>query len=921
MSKNPAIEAWIKRLKETDLLELADRLNLKRAKGKNSNFKSPHHDDKSASLSIDRNKGWKDWSTDQSGGAIDLVMYVLGCEFMDACNIIGGWFGLPKPPPEAKAPVKKTTAEYIADNCFADTKPVVQYLSGRCIADNVINAALKKRSVGFNAYKSKNVSEGQAGHGGPAAAFIVRHPVTGQVVAVDLRYLSPELNGNVKTQCQGEKYGYYWTSDPARLRQAQTVYIVESPVNALSVETAIHNEKTAALAIRGTANVTNIDWTFLRGKRVLIALDHTDKINEQTGKRPGLAAAWQLSEILTAHDISSMFVDMQDWDEGEDINDLLQREDEQETARLLRKLEGWIIPGMPGGGERTKGCGRIWLPSHDYAEYWRFRATEDFTRYVSEWKDVTDDAGETNRKEDLSDLCSFRVAGISRLQVQGHLATINGTPDNVPDVVFGVSCQTARHGAILQRKVVRDDKLFNVEWWKTAFGAIWNPGRFSRMINILERSAGLGARNVANFIGVAWKDGSLAVLEGQDCFFVEPEKQCLYHNLIFPRGTRQQARKVIEAYQTTFADNVAAIPLVWALGGHLKVILGFWPHFSMQADKGAGKSKLLERMQATLGFQMLSGQMLKTDHRRRASASYTTHPVGWDEFSKLPKAVLSDIDALLQSTYRFEFTRIGAALTPFLLCAPVLLAGEEVDVESLQSKICRSSLTVARQGPLLPHDLPQFPVYDWLQFIVSHDPHKISEDHTEWQKYCKTCARTAEGDATASRMIENYAAILLTWAMLCRFSGIGEEEAMRGQFIDDCIAEMNKHLADTDGTRLPWVWIMEILLSEIDAKRYEHPYGWERVDNEWMLWIRPSHVMDHISTAPHLKTKFDALPVKTGRIFKRQLLASGAVPKDMEDRERTLDGKRTAHLTGISLTKLEALGLYATPDEERKRAA
>jgi hypothetical protein len=67
-------------------------------------------------------------------------------------------------------------------------------------------------------------------------------------------------------------------------------------------------------------------------------------------------------------------------------------------------------------------------------------------------------------------------------------------------------------------------------------------------------------------------------------------------------------------------------------------------------------------MQATLAFQVLSGQMLKTD-RRRALASYTSHPVGWDESSRLPKATFSDIDGLLQSTCRFEFTRAGATLT------------------------------------------------------------------------------------------------------------------------------------------------------------------------------------------------------------------------------------------------------------------
>lgn len=352
---------------------------------------------------------------------------------------------------------------------------------------------------------------------------------------------------------------------------------------------------------------------------------------------------------------------------------------------------------------------------------------------------------------------------------------------------------------------------------------------------------------------------------------------------------------------------------MWALGAHLKAVLGFYPHFQMQAEKGSGKSKLLETMQSALAFQVLSGQMLKTDHRRRASVSYTSHPVGWDEFSKLPKNTLSEIDGLLQSTYRFEFTRIGASLTPYLMCAPVLLAGEEVDVASLQSKICRASLTAAKQGPLIPHDLPQFPVWQWLQFLAGQTPDHVQALHQERLAFCRQHSRASSTDTTARRMMENYAAILMAWELLCSFAKINPAQ---GQFIEDLTREMNEHIADTDGMRLPWVWIMEILLSEIDANRFEHPFMWDRFKHEngkieTVLFLRPGHVMDHLSTAPHLRAKFDALPIKTARVFKQQLMASGVVLT--EDAERTIRGKRTAHLAGISLQSLERLGLYAAP--------
>ncbi|WP_011298355.1 toprim domain-containing protein [Cupriavidus necator] len=921
--QNPALRSWFDQLKrDIDLHDLAVRLDLRRS-GAKGNYHSPHHADSNPSLSIfDNGRAWKDWSTETGGSCIDLVRHCLPevAGPLDAAKLLGDWYGMPMPDREPRSlPTKKSTEEYIAERVRVDPAPAVAYLASRGIDETVTRRAIKAGTVGWNTWHSQKVPAGEGGHGGAAAAFIVREAGTGRVVAVDLRYADPALNGNVKTQCHGEKLEYGWTADAMRLRRAHTVYIVESPINALSVESCNLPDGCAAFAIRGIANADKIDWAFLHGKRVLIALDHTDAVNERTGQRAGLAAAWTLSEALTAADIGSMFVDMQDWEEGEDINDVLQQHGADELTKRLKRLESWLIPGMPGGGDHMEGTRRIFLPSHDFAVYWRFRVKEDFTQYVEKYKEGEGDDGQPRRTEDIGDLCSFRIAGFSRLRIQSHLATINGTPDNQPETVFGISAQVPRHGAVLQREVVGNDKLYNHEWWRGKFGHIWLPAQFSRMVTVLERAADLGARDVVNFVGLAWRGGELAALEGSDCYFMEPQKQCLYYNMTFPRGTRQNARAVVAAYQATFRDNAAAIGLVWALGAHLKTVLGFYPHLQMQAEKGSGKSKLLESLQTTLAFQVLSGQMLKTDHRRRASVSWTSQPVGWDEFSKLPKAVLSDIDGLLQSTYRFEFTRVGAALTPYLMCAPVLLAGEEVDVQSLQSKICRTSLAVKKQGEIIPHSLPQFPMWEWLQFLAAIEPARIRDLHAAFLAECVKRGRAEASDATARRMMENYAAVMTAWALLAEFAEIDVDQ---GSFVDDLVAEMNAHMAETKGTRLPWVWIMEILLSELDAGRYQYPHCWDMVPadgagREMALFLRPSHVMDHISTAPHLRTKFDSLPVKTARVFKQQLLQSGVVAahggKLMEDVEKRIFNRRHGHMTALSVAKLEQLGLYATP--------
>jgi len=48
-------------------------------------------------------------------------------------------------------------------------------------------------------------------------------------------------------------------------------------------------------------------------------------------------------------------------------------------------------------------------------------------------------------------------------------------------------------------------------------------------------------------------------------------------------------------------------------------------------------------------------------------------------------------------------------MTEYLLSAPVLLAGEDVPVDSLLGKVVRTQLS-GRRGDLLPQNLPRFPV-------------------------------------------------------------------------------------------------------------------------------------------------------------------------------------------------------------------
>jgi len=893
--------------------DVADRLGLVRPHSK-GNYRSPHHDDKAPSLSI-RDHSWKDFSgaDEDKGSVIDLVMYVRGCEFVEAVKWLRQEFNMPEDPKPGKGqPAKqKSMAEWIADKCREKAILARDYLiEQRKLLPEVVDRAIKCGAVGFNDWHAEDKKPGEALYGGPAAAFIVRSMNPGHVMAVDTRYLDPELNGGVKTQCLGEREGHCWFVDLRSLQKAHTVVIVESPINALSVECA-GIPGTVGLASRGLSNVDAMDWRFLIGKRVIICMDNDEPQPKRGNIRPGLDAAWRLYENLTAVNIACQLVDHVPWDERgyNDLNEIMQEEGATGVKRALQDIEPWAIAGLPGPKKEEgfrAGKSRCWLPDHDINQYWKFRVKPDFTSFTKIKKDE-----DGNEQLVFQDVAGFRIADISRVRIQSATATMSGEKDNQPNTVFSVSVQAPRHGPNLVRRVFEDERLHNVDQWRK-FGAIFAPQQLMRLINILERTADLGAREAVNFVGLAWQDGKPVVNEGPDTYFSDPDKQCPYWNLTFPSGSKADAARVIEAYQATFGKNAALQLLVWGLGAHLKAFLGFWPHCMIQARKGSGKSTLIKRLERSIAFQMLSGQSLQTEFRLLTSISCTSHPVGWEELSARRQDIIDKAVGLLQENYQYTVTRRGSEMTEFVLSAPVLLAGEDVPVNSLLGKIVR--VTLEQKGELIPENLPRFPVRNWLNYLAGFSKAEILE---KFQAVKASVAGkcVAQHDHGAARMVENYSAMALAWKLLCDFAGVPDN---LGGFPRDLLEVMNLHVTETKADREPWVWILDTILNQIEAGEFRYPYSISMVDgdngaSEECLILRPKHVVEHLATTPALRDRFNSMPVKSGRVFKQQLLEAGVIYRDGV--ERTIRRDRVAHMSAISLKALAQYGLHlAVPD-------
>jgi len=165
-------------------------------------------------------------------------------------------------------------------------------------------------------------------------------------------------------------------------------------------------------------------------------------------------------------------------------------------------------------------------------------------------------------------------------------------------------------------------------------------------------------------------------------------------------------------------------------------------------------------------------------------------------------------------------------------------------------------------------------------------------------------------------MVKNYAAVLACWELLCEFAGIDDAEFNLAR---DLTAEMNAHIQETSAEREPWVWITEILLAEIASGAYRHPFLYRtEKDGRDVLLVRTQHVMHHLRSSPGLKEAWNGMPVKSDRVFKRQLKEAGVIHRERVD--ASINGARECHLVALDLGRLEEYGLHTGRPEENDLA-
>jgi P22_AR N-terminal domain len=105
----------------------------------------------------------------------------------------------------------------------------------------------------------------------------------------------------------------------------------------------------------------------------------------------------------------------------------------------------------------------------------------------------------------------------------------------------------------------------------------------------------------------------------------------------------------------------------------------------------------------------------------------------------------------------------------------------------------------------------------------------------------------------------------------------------------------------------PWAWVLASFNVEVGERSFYGIFEYDTVNGEKCLLIRPPQVIEFLRQNERLRDVLDCLPERSPRVFHRSLKAAGVVVGECE---RTIGGRRWAHLVALSVAKLSAAGWF-----------
>jgi len=723
-------------------------------------YRCPFHEDKRASLSVFQGRGgwrWKCHACDVGGTILDFVMRAEGVELAEAAATVARAAGIEwRPKSNGGPPRPRTEAEEKLDwlakkvTHHHQVNEAASYLvDERRIDRKVVDKLLQEKRIGFSDYK-----------GVQGCAFTILSWPAAELVAVDVRrWNSPDPKDTQRHH--GHNEGHFWWHDRARLNKARTVWIAESTIDALSLETA---GKTA-IAVRTWANHDR-DWSWLEGRQVFLCLDGDDRGQEGTRR---------LYKRLLAAGARPRVVGLgwQD-DRKVDPNGVLQ----QGGAEFLRgKLKEATLDAPVWDPARVAR-----MPSHLRAANGGEKGLRDrgdhVTAYLfrdSQWQ--------------RTPVCDFSLRSVESVE---FLDYATGTPQRRLYRFQYVQADTAA-----LRSVMVEDHRFGDPAAFAKCGLIHDLSRFKLYLSLVHFNRN-ESRPMKNVVGLIDVKGTPTLCDASNMDFLKGDNECVYAGMRFPSGSIEEGRKVWDDLCAMWTSGQGELVTTWLLGSFLKVWTGFWPHMKGAAPKGTGKTTFLAVLADAFRLKSISGEEIRTNYRRKVLVSNSLFPLAMDEISRYATRKQStEFFHLMNAAYMHASTNhnIQGVRIHYEILTPFLFFGQDEGTEdtAFASKCLNVALHPRDKGAL-PQIAAPFPLREWGLWLAAKRPdveREIAEATVALREQVKVPVASSDSD----RLLKNGAVMVVARGLVGEFL----DRPDGGAFFELIARSLNDQMADVAG--------------------------------------------------------------------------------------------------------------------------
>lgn len=866
--------------------DLATRLNVKLTKKGSTHFFAIR-DEKTPSTAISKDgKSFTDFGDNRRGSVIDFYMIQRGCDWNVALKDLAQMYQIERPRDAEEKAKPEINLRWREASQHKDIQRATEYLvTERGLPrDKLVN--FEGKAYGFNNYLPTHPSQNPAEYG-PAVVFPLSD-VNGQVWAINQRYIDTAENKHplgkrmLKFSDDILLSSCFYTPDWRSVQNAKNIWMVESPIDALTLHLA--GCPAVAFLSAGYASICPLEWI----KPTQVVHIWSDNDVEKNGKKAGLEAAEILYHRLLSAGIIPQLVDIK-WEET-DVNGLLKAN--AGDLKIINK------------SARTSNTKLFPFKKPNISNKLEFTSLNDYVCYVDStavWKyeKQKNELGEMEEVPVLAQVAGFRIYRIDPITIHPPKSAMGeGTHESLSEKMLILYART--ESSRLQKAVFDKKDMGKPKMWQE-LGIIHDPKKLGMLMQSISRDHSHYTETV-NVIGLVNMNGQLRLNDALNTYI--GNDLSVYHDLVFPNGNPNNTQSIIYNMGKMFKGMKGLTALTWILGSFLKIYTGFWPHMSCVASSQSGKTTLMNVLNTLTNIRSFEYSMLSSQYQQMKIVGNHAYACLIDEISRAKPFDLQEFINQLNACYNSP-VRLRGQDRAYLLAGAVGMFGQDLSITDAAIVSKSIAIDLDRSKGDLYEPTEPFPVRAWAEWLIAtQNKAKISKLLKEHEAWILLNMDAEEKDPNLTRFVVNYAAMRVAAQLLFDFADIQDVD-YKTQFSQILTNQCKQHAIDTRIVRSEAFAILEALVSNVGMESPER-FPPHAIEDE-KLYITSTEIMKYL----HGKKEYFAVTSNKGLI--KHLKNDGFLLRSDVDKTLSRGNEkpmRYKHVLEIDLARLEKAGIY-----------